>query len=228
MQRLKRIIIAIDGYSSCGKSTLAKAMAANLGYTYIDSGAMYRAVTLYFLRHGVDYRVPEAVERGLAAIKIHFEQREKENYTFLNGVEVEKEIRSMEVSNLVSQVAALPIVRRAMVKQQRTLGKDKGIVMDGRDIGTAVFPQAALKIFLTASVEERTKRRFLELQRKGEKTALEEVGANLQMRDRIDSTRADSPLRKASDAIVIDNTRLSPEKQLQIALELARERMKAD
>lgn len=228
MQRLKRIIIAIDGYSSCGKSTLAKAMAANLGYTYIDSGAMYRAVTLYFLRQGVDYRVAEAVERGLAAIKIHFEQREKETYTFLNGVEVEREIRSMEVSNLVSQVAALPIVRRAMVKQQRALGKDKGIVMDGRDIGTAVFPKAALKIFLTASVEERTKRRFLELQRKGEKIALEEVGANLQMRDRIDSTRADSPLRKASDAVVIDNTRLSPEEQLQIALELARERMKAD
>lgn len=222
---LKKITIAIDGHSSCGKSTLAKALAARLGYVYIDSGAMYRAVALYFLQAGADFNDPEAVRQTLPDIRIHFEAGPKGNRTFLNGTDVEEKIRSMQVSQRVSQVAAISQIRRAMVAQQREMGAHKGIVMDGRDIGTVVFPDAELKIFLTASLEERTRRRFLELQAKGLSIDKEEVAANLQMRDRIDSSRVDSPLKKAPDAVVIDNTQLSPTEQLDRALELARERI---
>jgi cytidylate kinase len=221
----KKIIIAIDGHSSCGKSTLAKGLAAHLGYAYLDSGAMYRAVTLYFLENEIDYNDPEAVEKALSNINIHFEYSQAGNRTFLNDKEVEEQIRSMQVSAHVSQVAAIPIVRKAMVAQQRKMGRRKAIVMDGRDIGSVVFPDAELKIFLTASQEERTRRRFLELKAKGKDVGLEEVRDNLLLRDQIDSTRADSPLLKAPGAIVIDNTKLSQESQLQLAIELAEQKI---
>lgn len=222
---MKKITIAIDGHSSCGKSTLAKALAARLGYAYVDSGAMYRAVTLYFLEHRIDYEDPEAVRRALPGIRIHFEYHDGSNRTYLNGRDVEEPIRSMEVSALVSPVAAISEVRRAMVAQQRKMGEQKGIVMDGRDIGSVVFPDAELKIFLTASTEERTRRRYYELRAKGKKISREEVKANLEMRDRIDSTRADSPLIQAPDAEVIDNTHLTPDEQLQAAIELVHRKM---
>ena len=222
---MKKIIIAVDGHSSCGKSTLAKALASELDYIYIDSGAMYRACTLFFLQKGWDYSNPEIVEKAIPQIKIHFEKSQGENLTFLNGKEVEQDIRSMEVSNLVSQVAAISEIRRAMVAQQQAMGKHKGIVMDGRDIGTVVFPEAELKIFLTASIEERSRRRFLELQAKGKNISFEEVQANLVMRDHIDSNREDSPLLQAEDAVVIDNTHFTPAQQLELALQFALKRM---
>ncbi len=219
---VKKITIAIDGYSSCGKSTLAKAMAKVLGYIYVDSGAMYRAVTLYFLRHHIDLADEAAIASALPHIEIHFQKNQTgNNCTMLNGEDVEREIRQMKVSSNVSQVAAIPLVRRAMVEQQRKMGQQKGIVMDGRDIGTVVFPDAELKIFLTASPEIRAMRRFNELRAKGIKNTLAEVRDNLTMRDRIDSTRQDSPLRQAADAIVIDNTYLNESQQLQRALDLA-------
>lgn len=220
---LKKIIIAIDGYSSCGKSTLAKALAKALGYGYVDSGAMYRAVTLFFIRQEIDITDPFAVPKALKEIKIHFKQTEKGNCTFLNGENVEEAIRQMAVSEKVSDVAAISEVRRDMVRQQQMMGKDKGIVMDGRDIGTVVFPNAALKIFLTAEVEERARRRYAELLAKGQEIAFESVKKNLLERDRIDSTREDSPLRQAEDAIVIDNTYLSEQEQLEKALSLVQE-----
>ncbi len=219
---VRKITIAIDGYSSCGKSTLAKALAQSLGYIYVDSGAMYRAVTLYFLQQHIDFTDESAVESALEQINIHFQKNENgQNRTVLNGEDVEREIRQMEVSSKVSQVAAIPLVRRAMVEQQRKMGHQKGIVMDGRDIGTVVFPDAELKIFLTASPEIRAMRRFNELQHKGIKNTLAEVRENLTMRDRIDSTREDSPLRQAIDAVVIDNTYLNEAQQLKRALKLA-------
>ncbi len=208
------IIIAIDGYSACGKSTLAKAIGQQLGYAYIDTGAMYRATTLYFLRHHINLSNSQAVETALAAINIHFEYLNDLNITFLNGKNVEEAIRSLEVSNQVSEVAAIPAVRRKMVQQQQQMAKTKGFVLDGRDIGTVVFPDAALKIFLTASIAERTRRRFKELQQKGIAITYSEVLENLQHRDHIDSTREDSPLRKADDAILLDNTYLNKEEQL--------------
>lgn len=222
---MKKITIAIDGHSSCGKSTLAKALATRLGYAYVDSGAMYRAVTLFFLEEKIDYQDPGAVQRALPEIQIHFEYHDGGNRTFLNGRDVEEQIRSMEVSDLVSQVAAISAVRRAMVARQRKMGEQKGIVMDGRDIGSVVFPNAELKIFLTASTEERTRRRYRELRAKGKEISREEVKSNLQMRDRIDSTRADSPLIQAPDAKVIDNTHLTPEDQLQAAIELVHQKI---
>ncbi len=215
---MHKIIIAIDGHSSCGKSTLAKGLAARLGYTYIDSGAMYRAVTLYFLRHNIGLEDEEQARQALDNINIRFNA---ENRTLLNGEDVEGEIRRMEVSNYVSQVSAVPAVRRAMVGQQQAMGKSKGIVMDGRDIGTVVFPDAELKIFLTADPEKRAQRRFDELKSKGIKASMEEVRQNLRQRDNIDSTREDSPLRKAADAIEIDNTHMNRAEQLEHALELA-------
>lgn len=224
---MKKITIAIDGHSSCGKSTLAKSLAAELGYIYVDSGAMYRAVTLYFLREGIRFEDLEAVRQTLPEIQIIFKNSDKGNRTFLNGEDAEEAIRGMEVSRNVSPVAAIPEVRRAMVAQQQELGRQKGIVMDGRDIGTVVFPQAELKIFLTASLEERTLRRYRELRAKGMELDRSEVRENLQMRDQIDSTRADSPLEQAEDAVVIDNTNLSPREQLSMALALARERLKS-
>lgn len=196
-------------------------MAKKLGYVYVDSGAMYRAVTLYFQRNNVDIKDEEAVILALEGIDIQFKNIDGKNTTFLNEENVELEIRSMEVSSFVSPVAAIPIVRRKVVKQQREMGKNKGIVMDGRDIGTVVFKDAELKIFLTASELIRAQRRFDELKQKGLKASLEEIQQNLKERDHIDSTRKDSPLKKADDAIVIDNSDLSEEEQTSLALSLA-------
>ncbi len=220
-----KITIAIDGRSSCGKSTLAKALAAALGYAYVDSGAMYRAVTLFLLENDIDPRQPDAVGAALPGISIGFRRDAQGNRTLLNGRDVEEQIREMPVSQKVSHVAAIPAVRRAMVSLQQEMGKEKGIVMDGRDIGTVVFPEAELKIFLTASAEERTRRRYAELAAKGKETPVEAVRRNLEERDHIDSTRADSPLRKAEDAVVLDNTHLTPDEQLEAALELARKKI---
>ena len=186
---------------------------------YIDSGAMYRAVTLFFLRHQISLQDEEQVRKALNEINISFNAQ---NHTILNGEDVESEIRRMSVSNYVSQVSAIPIVRRAMVRQQQAMGRGKGIVMDGRDIGTVVFPEAELKIFLTADPEIRVQRRFDELKNKGIKSSLEEVRQNLRHRDHIDSTREDSPLLQAPDAVVIDNSNMAREEQLEYALELAR------
>lgn len=222
---MKRIIVAIDGHSSCGKSTLAKALAKTLHYAYLDSGAMYRAVTLYFLKQNIDYNNPEAVAEALQQIEIHFERVDGQNRTFLNGQDVENEIREMYVSAHVSPVSAISAVRRAMVAQQQAMGKRRDIVADGRDIGTVVFPDAELKIFLTADADVRTSRRHLELAAKGIDAEWTDIYNNLLERDRIDSGRADSPLRQANDAVVIDNTLLSEEQQLETALTLVRERM---
>ena len=219
---MKKIIIAIDGYSSCGKSTLAKGIAKALHYAYLDTGAMYRAVTLYFLDHGVDYNDPEAVSRALQEIQIHFDRINDQNHVFLNGVDVEREIRTMRVSNHVSQVAAIPAVRDAMVVQQQKMGDRKGIVADGRDIGTVVFPDAELKIFLSADPDVRASRRHLELAAKGIEAEWEEVRRNIDERDRIDSTRLYNPLRQAPDAQPLDNTFISEEEQLNIALDWVR------
>lgn len=224
---MKRIIVAIDGYSSCGKSTLAKALAKTLHYAYLDSGAMYRAVTLYFLDNQLDYNDPEVVEEVLQHIEIHFERIDGQNRTFLNGVDIERAIREMRVSEHVSPVSTISAVRRAMVRQQQAMGKRRGIVADGRDIGTVVFPDAELKIFLVADPEVRTSRRHLELAAKGIDADWHEVQRNLLERDHIDSTRADSPLRQADDAVVIDNTLLSEDQQLEKALALAKERIPA-
>jgi cytidylate kinase len=215
-----KLIIAIDGHSSCGKSTLAKGLAKALHYAYLDTGAMYRAVTLYFLENGVDYNDPVAVDEALEQIDIHFERIDGQNHTFLNGRDVERAIREMQVSEHVSPVSAISAVRRAMVAQQKALGNRRGIVADGRDIGTVVFPDADLKIFLTADVDVRTSRRHLELAAKGIDADWDEIRQNLETRDRIDSSRADSPLRRADDAVVIDNTLLSEEQQLEQALQL--------
>lgn len=219
------IIIAVDGFSACGKSTLAKALAAVLHYAYMDTGAMYRAVTLYFLDNQVDYTDDAAVRKALQQIDIHFERLDDQNTTFLNGVNVEKEIRAMRISEHVSPVSAISAVRRAMVAQQQGLGKRRGVVADGRDIGTVVFPDAELKIFLTADVDVRTSRRHLELSAKGIPSEWNDIRDNLLERDRIDSSRADSPLRQAADAIVIDNTLLSEDEQLELALKLVYERI---
>jgi cytidylate kinase len=217
---VKKIIIAIDGYSSCGKSTLAKSLASHLGYTYLDSGAMYRAVTLFLLEHGIKVEDHDRVQAALQDINIRFAEN---NHTLLNGRDVEREIRQMSVSNYVSEVAAVPEVRRAMVSQQQQMGEERGIVMDGRDIGTVVFPKAELKIFLTADPEIRARRRYDELAQKGQEATLEAVKANLTHRDHIDSTREDSPLRQAADAVIIDNTLLNREEQLERAIFLARQ-----
>lgn len=222
---MKRIIVAIDGYSSCGKSTLAKALAKSLHYAYLDSGAMYRAVTLYFLDNHLDYNDPGVVDKALNNIEIHFERIEGQNHAFLNGVDIEHAIREMRVNEHVSPVSAISAVRRAMVRQQQLMGKRRGIVADGRDIGTVVFPDAELKIFLIADPDVRTSRRHLELAAKGIDADWHEVQQNLLERDRIDSSRADSPLRKADDAIVIDNTLLSEVQQLEQSLKLAKERI---
>lgn len=218
-----KITIAVDGYAACGKSTLAKALAKALDYGYVDSGAMYRAVTLYFLDHHIDLEDKTAVTQALENINIHFETVKGLNHTFLNNIDVEQEIRSMRVSKLVSPVATISIVRRKMVALQQRLGAAGGIAMDGRDIGTVVFKEAELKLFLTASIEERTRRRLAEWASKNitEITA-EQVKENLLSRDHIDSTRVDSPLRQAEDAIEIDNSLLTPEEQLDYAVQLAK------
>lgn len=209
-----RIIIAVDGFSSCGKSTMAKALARNIGYIYIDSGAMYRAVTLYCLdhvsstgRHG-RHRYAEVL---MDDIQIDFRPDPETGmtHTFLNGIDVEREIRSMRVSDKVSPVSAIPFVRTAMVAAQQKMGGRKGIVMDGRDIGTTVFPHAELKIFVTASAETRAQRRVDELRAKGVDVDFDEVVANINKRDHIDQTRKESPLRKADDAIELDNSHMT-------------------
>ncbi len=213
----KKIIIAIDGYSSSGKSTMAKRLARETGYRYIDSGAMYRAVALYALRHNLIADDGTVDVAGLAAalpsLKIDFAPGENGQVTMLNGEDVELEIRSMTVSNAVSPVAAVPAVRHALTALQQQFGREKGIVMDGRDIGTTVFPHAEMKVFVTASPETRARRRFDELKAKHMDTPYEEVLANVVERDRIDETRAESPLRKADDAVVLDNSTMAPEEQ---------------
>ena len=222
-----KITIAVDGYAACGKSTLAKALAKALDYGYVDSGAMYRAVTLYFLDHNIDLENEAAVANALENIHIHFGMVEGMNHTFLNDRNVETEIRSMRVSKLVSPVATISAVRRKMVALQQRLGAEGGIAMDGRDIGTVVFKDAELKLFLTASIEERTRRRLSEWASKGIKDiTADQVQENLLSRDHIDSTREDSPLRQAEDAIEIDNSLLTPEEQLDYTIQLAAEAIK--
>lgn len=211
---MKKITIAIDGYSSCGKSTMAKDLAREVGYIYIDSGAMYRAVTLYCLENGLivnDVIDEERLRRELDRIRITFRLDAETGLpqTYLNGVNVEQKIRTLEVSAHVSPVAALGFVREVMVRQQQELGRQKGIVMDGRDVGTAVFPDAELKLFVTASPEIRAKRRYDELTAKGETCSLDDILHNVKERDRIDTTRAIHPLRKADDAIELDNSHLT-------------------
>jgi cytidylate kinase len=222
-----KIIIAIDGFSSCGKSTLAKALAAKLAYVFIDTGAMYRAIALYFKRNNIDLTNQEAVDNGLAQIKLHFEYNPNtlKSDMYLNGENVELLIREMGVSNMVSEVAAIGAVRDFAVAQQQAMGNQKGIVMDGRDIGTVVFPNAALKIFITADPAIRAQRRFLELKATNPAITMEEVAENLAHRDLIDSTRAHSPLKQAEDAIVLDNSNISREEQLKLALTWALKRI---
>lgn len=212
------IIVAIDGYSSCGKSTLAKAIAKKLHFIYVDSGAMYRAVALYFLRNNIDLNNPTQVSEALENIHLNFHSRDYESHITLNDEEVSDEIRLMPVSESVSAVSAIHDVRVEMVKQQQRMGKSKNIVMDGRDIGTVVFPDAQVKIFMTADPKIRAERRFKELLPKNPDISLEDVFENLAHRDYQDTTRKESPLMRADDAIILDNTELTPQEQLDFAL----------
>lgn len=220
----KKIIITIDGWSSCGKSTLAKQLAKQLGYTYIDSGAMYRAITLYFLRNHIDWTDDMEVKNALNEIHLHFETNEKsgESEIFLNDENIEYLIRDLIIADKVSDIAAIASVRTFAVAQQQKMGIKKAIVMDGRDIGTTVFPDAELKIFMTADIATRVERRFKEMYEKNPNIVLEDVKNNLEMRDYIDSNREVSPLRKAEDAVVLDNTNIDMEEQLEIALTLVK------
>ena len=226
---MKKIIVAIDGLSSCGKSTMARELAQEVGYTYIDTGAMYRAVTLYALRHGLlapDGQIDTAaLEKQMSDIRITFRVNPAtgRSETYLNGEQVEAAIRSMEVSAQVSRIASLPFVRRALVAQQQAMGRQKGLVMDGRDIGTVVFPKAELKIFVTATDEVRAKRRVDELRGKGTEVSMEEVLRNVRERDRLDMERAESPLRRADDAVELDNTHLTIPEQRALLLRLFRQ-----
>lgn len=213
-------IIAIDGFSSCGKSTLAKTLAKQLGFTFIDTGAMYRAVTLYLIENEVDFQDTNALKQALENIDIEIKKQGEENHFFLNGKDVSEAIREMYVSEKVSEVSALPEVRETLVRQQQKMGAEGKVVMDGRDIGTVVFPDAHLKIFMTASPEVRAQRRYEELRGKGEEVTLEEVRQNLNHRDQIDTTRAVSPLRQAEDAVLLDNSHLNREEQLEFVLGL--------
>jgi len=225
---MKKITIAIDGHSSCGKSTMAKQLARELGYVYVDTGAMYRSVTLFALRNNLfneDGSVKvEELEKRMSEITISFVFNPETGRpdTYLNGELVENEIRLMEVSSHVSPIATIPFVREAMVEQQRRMGQDKGIVMDGRDIGTTVFPDAELKIFVTASAEVRAQRRYDELVGKGEQADFDEILKNVQERDYIDSHREVSPLRQAEDAILLDNSNMTREEQSEYILQLAK------
>lgn len=220
-----KIVIAIDGYSGCGKSSTAKAVAKALGFTYIDSGAMYRAVTLHFLTHYLTPSNPQDVAKGLKTLEISFHPNPdtQKQETYLNGINVEDDIRTMRVSERVSEVATLKSVRQELVAQQQRLGKKKGVVMDGRDIGSVVFPDAELKIFMTADLETRAARRQQELLEKGDLVDLEEIKSNLAERDRIDSSRAESPLIKVSDAVEIDTTHLTFDEQVAQIVQLAKE-----
>lgn len=215
----QNLVIAIDGYSSCGKSTLAKALAKKLGFVYIDSGAMYRAITLYFLRNHIDINNHDAIVDAMQHIEISFNGDDYESHITLNGENVSEEIRQMPVSEAVSPVSAIKEVRIEMVNQQQRMAKSKNIVMDGRDIGTAVFPNAQLKFFMTADPKIRAERRYKEMLAKGNtEITLEEVFENLAHRDYADTTREESPLTRAEDAIILDNTELSEEEQLDFAL----------
>jgi cytidylate kinase len=217
---MKKKIVTIDGWSACGKSTLAKQLAKQLGYVYIDSGAMYRAITLYFLRNHIDWTDINEVAEALKNIHIefHFNEKSQQSEIFLNDENIEYLIRDLVIADKVSDVAAIKEVRSFAVAQQQRMGRKKGIVMDGRDIGTTVFPEAETKIFMTADSGVRVERRFKDLYEKNPNITIEEVKANLEMRDYIDSNREVSPLRKAVDAIVLDNTDLSMEEQLEFAL----------
>ena len=228
----KRIIIAIDGFSSCGKSTMAKDLAREIGYIYVDTGAMYRSVTLYALRHGM-FRADGSIDTGaleaaMPEIRITFKLNKETGRpdTYVNGELVEKDIRTMEVSSKVSPIAALPFVRKALVEQQQMMGREKGIVMDGRDIGTAVFPDAELKVFVTASAEVRAQRRYDELKAKGMEADYASILKNVEERDYIDSHREVSPLRKADDAVELDNSHMTIAEQKQWLREKFEERAK--
>lgn len=216
---MKKIVITIDGWSSCGKSTLAKQLAKELGYIYVDSGAMYRAITLYFLRNNIDWNNKKEVINALQDISMEFNFNEKSGQSeiLLNGENVEYLIRDLIIAEKVSDVATIKEVREFAVTQQQLMGKKKGIIMDGRDIGTTVFPKAKLKFFMTADIAVRVERRFKEMFQKNPNVSIEEVKNNLEMRDYIDSNREISPLRKAEDAIVLDNTNLTMEQQLKFA-----------
>jgi cytidylate kinase len=224
----KNTAIAIDGYSSCGKSTVAKALARKLNYVYVDSGAMYRAVTLYFLRNGTDISNTEAVKDALSRISVDLISLNGASRVLLNGEDVSDEIREMAVSEQVSEVSALKAVREAMVRQQQLMGSEQDVVMDGRDIGTMVFPDAAVKIFMTADPYVRAERRYKELSEKGQQITLEEVFENIQHRDHYDTTRQESPLTRADDAIILDNTHMNEEEQLQFIACIVAERSKRD
>jgi cytidylate kinase len=217
-----KIIITIDGFSSCGKSTLAKQLAKKLNYTYIDSGAMYRAITLYFLRNNIDWKKKSDIEKALENISIEFLPNEHSGNAeiYLNGENVEYIIRDMVVAEKVSEIAAIPQVRTFAVAAQQKIGEKKGIVMDGRDIGTTVFPNAEVKIFMVADEAVRVERRFAEMFEKNRNITLDEVRNNIALRDYIDSNREISPLRKAADAIELDNTHLTPKQQLEFALDI--------
>lgn len=224
---MKKIVVAIDGHSSCGKSTTAKLVAKELAYAYIDTGAMYRAVTLYFLQHYIDLTNPKKIQQALTDIHITFARNAKtrRNEVFLNGLNVEDEIRKMYISNKVSEVSVLPEVRRALVQQQQKMGKRRGVVMDGRDIGTAVFPDAEVKIFMTADVLTRAQRRQRELLEKNEMVPLDEIVANLKKRDFIDSTRQESPLIQAPDAALLDTSHITIDEQVEFVLLKVSEKM---
>lgn len=225
---MRPIVVALDGYSSCGKSTIAKELSRVLNYKYVDTGAMYRAVTLYFIQHKIDFKDIEQVKEALQHITITFkiDSSTQIQETFLNGENIENEIRvNPRVAGYVSDVSAISEVRRFLVKQQQQLGKERAIIMDGRDIGTVVFPDAELKLFITADPQIRAQRRFAELIEKGKETTIEEVLANLEKRDYIDSHREDSPLMKADDAIEIDNSHMTHDEQLYLILNLVKEKM---
>ena len=215
-------MVAIDGYSSCGKSTLAKALAKKLHFIYVDSGAMYRAVTLYFLRNNTDLKDHDLIIDALEHIDLNFHSRDYQSHILLNGEEVSEEIRQMPVSENVSLIASIKEVRKAMVRKQQKMGKSKNIIMDGRDIGTAVFPDAQVKLFMTADPKIRAERRYNELITNGEIVTMEEVFDNIAHRDFLDTTREESPLVRAKDAIILDNTNLTEQEQLDFAVEKVR------
>lgn len=224
---MKKIIITIDGWSSCGKSTLAKQLAKALGYIYVDSGAMYRAITLYFLRNHINWLDKDQVNNALADIKVTFKFNDKtqQSEIYLNEENVEYVIRDLVIAEKVSEIATIKEVRIFAVAQQQKMGKQKGIVMDGRDIGTTVFPDAELKFFMNADIAVRVERRYMEMFEKNPNTSIDDVKTNLEMRDYIDSNREISPLRKAVDAVELDNTSITVEEQLEIALQVAKEKI---
>ena len=227
---MKQIIVAVDGYSSCGKSTIAKALAKYAGYTYVDTGAMYRATALYAQRAGIGYRDSDNGEllTQLEKIQIGFIQTPEGQHVTLNGEDVEAYIRTLEIGNLASQISTIKEVRSFLVAQQQAMGEKKGIVMDGRDIGTVVFPNAELKLFLTASPEVRAERRFKELQAKGESPVFEDVLRDTNDRDYRDTHRAESPLRQAEDAVVVDNSEMTREEQMEYIVEVFRGRSQGE